>query len=211
MPFKIGNSVIVKEGVMCPDNDSVCIAGWQGRIFEIEEVIGIRWDSITLKQLPLEYIKQSEEEGMDWAEMYLSADELEPASPRDSEETADDVREEMESTSLWLGEGEEGQRILKVIADSEDEVEAWNNHLAQVLTFPFDAEVSESQDRGPLDYGDKVKVHGITDSDDLYGVLVKVTRGRERFVFLLCDLTVRDRKSPNYMPVKDYCVWFANR
>ena len=213
MKFSIGDSVKVKEGVMCPDNDSIGIAGWQGRIFETEDddIVGIRWDSITLKQLPHEYIKQSEEEGMDWAEMYLSAEEIEPSSPRDSEETADDVREEMESKSVWLDDGEEGQRILKVIAEAEDEIEAWNDHLAKVLTFPFDAEVSEPQDRGPLDCGDQVQVQGIADADDLYGALVNVTRGRERFVFPLCDLTVRDRKSPNYMPVKDYCVWFANR
>jgi hypothetical protein len=29
------------------------MGGWQGRIFEIEETIGIQWDSVTLKQLPL--------------------------------------------------------------------------------------------------------------------------------------------------------------
>ena len=52
---------------------------------------------------------------------------------------------------------------------------------------------------------------GIVEADDHYGVLVDVTSGRERFVFPLCDLNVRDRKSANYMPVKDYCVWFANR
>ena len=212
MPFKIGDSVKVKAGVMCPDDDSVCLADWQGRIFEIDDgIVGIRWDSITLKQLPHEYIKQSEEEGMDWAEMYLSADEVEPASPRDSEEAADQVKEEMESTSSWLGDGEEGERILKVIADADDEVEAWNDHLVKVLTFPFDAEVSEPQDRGPLKCGDHVQVKGFAEADDLYGVLVNVTRGRERFVFPLCDLTVLDKKSPNYRPVKDYCVWFANR
>jgi len=215
MTFNIGDSVKVKEDIMCPDDDSVCMGGWQGRIFEIEEgddnTIGIRWDSITLKQLPHEYIKQSEEEGMDWSEMYLSANEVGPASARDSEETADQVREEMESTSLWLDNGEEGERILKVIAEADDEVEAWNNHLGQVLTFPFDAEVSEPQDRGPLDCGDHVKVKGLAEEDDLYGVLVNVTHGRKHDVFPLCDLTVRDRKSPNYTPVKDYCVWYANR
>ena len=213
MRFKVGDSVRVKKGVLCPDDDSVNIAGWQGRIFEIEDrdLIGIRWDSITLKHLPREYIKQSEEEGMGWAEMYLSADDLEPASARDSKETADQVRQEVESKSSWLGDGEEGQRILRVIENAEDEVEAWNDHLAQVLTFPFDAEVSEPQDRGPLHDGDKVGVNDIADSDDLYGVLVSVTKGRKHYVFPLCDLTVLDKKSPNYMPVRDYCVWFANR
>ena len=211
MPFKINDSVKIKEGVMCPDNDSLFIGGWQGRIFEIEEVIGIRWDSITLKQLPLEYIKKSEEEGLDWAEMYLYLDEIEPASPRDTEETVEEVQEQMEAKYSWFGEGKEGERILKVIADAEDIEEAWKDHLEQVLSFPFDAEVSEYQERGPLKTDDQVKVNGIVEADDLYGVLVNVTRGRERFVFPLCDLTVRDKKSTNYTPVKDYCVWFANR
>jgi hypothetical protein len=84
MKFSVGNSVKVKEGVMCPDDDSVGIGGWQGRVFEVDECVGIRWDSITLKQLPSEYVKQSEEEGMGWSEMYLSVDEIESASARDS-------------------------------------------------------------------------------------------------------------------------------
>jgi hypothetical protein len=54
MSFKIGDSVRVKDTVMCPDDDSLCIGGWQGRVFEIEDGVGIRWDSITLKQLPVE-------------------------------------------------------------------------------------------------------------------------------------------------------------
>jgi len=135
MLFKIGNSVKVKEGVICPDHDSLCIGGWQGRIFEIEEVIGIRWDSITLKQLPEDYIKQSEEEGLDWSEMYLNPDEIEPAIPRDSEETVEETLEQMESKYAWLGDDKEGERILEVIGDAEDEEDAWKNHLEKVLSF----------------------------------------------------------------------------
>jgi len=181
MTLSIGNSVKVKEGIMCPDDDSVCIGGWQGRVFEIEEgdnVVGIRWDSITLKQLPLEYIKRSEEERLGWTEMYLSVNEIKPTSPRDSETTADDVAEEMESKFQWLGMDEEGERIFKLIADADDEVEAWNSHLAKLLVFPFEAKVSEHQDHSPLDDGDKVQVHGITEADEHYGILVDVSRGR---------------------------------
>jgi len=161
--------------------------------------------------LPREYIKKSEEEGLDWTEMHLSEDEIEPASPRDSEATTNDAREEMESKFCWLGMDKEGERIFEVIADANDEVEAWDRHLVHVLVFPFEAKVSEPQDEGPLDDGDKVQVHGISEADEHYGILVDVSCGRQRFVFPLCDLTVRDRKSPNYTPVKDYCVWFANR
>ena len=214
MTFSIGDSVKIKEGIMCPDDDSVCMSGWQGRIFEIEEdedIVGIRWDSITLKNLPRKYITQSEKEGLDWTEIYLSTEEIEPVLPRDSETTAKHVRQEMENEFFWLGGGKEGERILKVITNADDKVEAWNSHLAQVLSFPFDAEVSEPQDKGPLDEGDKVRVHGIAEADDFYGILVNVTSERKRFVFPLCDLTVLARQSANYTPVRDYCVWFANR
>jgi len=211
MSFKIGDSVRVKDAVMCPDDDSLSIGGWQGRIYEIEDVVGIRWDSITLKQLPVEYIQHSEEEGLDWSEMYLSADEIEPVKPRDSTETADTIREEMEAVFSWLGEGEEGERIFNVIANADDPMEGWNHFLTRTLKFPFDAEVREPQDEGPLDYGAKVQVQGISETDDTYGILVDVTHGRNRHAVPLCDLTVRDKKSSNYLPIKDYCVWYANQ
>jgi hypothetical protein len=210
MSLKIGDSVRVKDAVMCPDDNSLYIGGWQGRVFEIEDVVGIRWDSITLQQLPHEYIKRSEEEGLGWTEMFLSVDEIELVDPRDSNETAETIREEMEAVLYWLGEGKEGERILKVIVHTDDPIEAWNQHLTQTLKFPFDAKVSEPQDKGPLDYGDKMRVHGIAEADDHYGILVDVTCGGQHFLFPLCDLTVQDRKSPNYTPVKDYCIWFAN-
>jgi len=176
MPFKVGDSVKVKEGVMCPDDDSVCIGGWQGRISDIEDdgIIEICWDSITLKQLPHEYIKKCEVEGLGWAEMYLSVDEIDLASPRDSEAQADDMAEEMENKFQWIGMDKEGERISKVIANADDEVEAWNNHFMQVLVFPFEAKVSEVQEKGPLNDGDMVCVQGIAEVDDLYGILVDV-------------------------------------
>ena len=80
MPFKIGDSIKVREGIMCPDDDFLCIAGWQGRIFEIEgDILGIRWDSIALKHIPHAYIQQSEEEGMGWTEIYLCLPKLYPS------------------------------------------------------------------------------------------------------------------------------------
>ena len=216
MSFKVGDSVKVKEGIMCPDDDSVCIGGWQGRISDMEDdgIVEISWDSIALSQLPDEYLRPSENEGLDWAQMCLSVDEIEPASPRDSEAQAVAMAEEMEDKFQWIGMGKEGERIAKVIAgvdDAYDAVKAWNNHLTQVLALPFEAEVSEVQERGPLSDGDAIQVQGIAETDDLYGILVDVQYGRKHFVFPLCDLTVQDRKSANHTPVQDYCVWFANR
>jgi len=117
----------------------------------------------------------------------------------------------MESVFSWLGLGNEGERIFSVVANADDPLEGWNVYLTRLLKFPFDAVVSEPQDEGPLDYKDKVQVQSICGTDDMYGILVDVTFGLRQYLFPLCDLSVRDKKSPNYLPVHDYSVWFANR
>jgi hypothetical protein len=54
LDFKVGDSVIVKQGVLDPDLGTD-IGGWQGRIAEIEQqsnLIGIDWDSLILGNIP---------------------------------------------------------------------------------------------------------------------------------------------------------------
>lgn len=215
--FKCRDSVVVKPNVSDPDLN-IKIGGWQGRVSEINEnddLICIDWDSLTLKQMPSETIDQCEEEGLDWAKMYLHPKEVELTSPRDSEEDVEEAIEFLESKLGWSFLGEEGKRIQAVLDKAEDgselaAFEAWEEHFQQVLKFPFEAEVSEWQERGPLRTGDKVKVLGIEGSEDLYGILVSLRRERRKYVFPLCDLEVVDKSSSNYRPVKDYAVWFAN-
>ncbi len=220
--FKKGDSVRVKEGVACPDREGLCIAGWQGRVVDLDEteegepLIGIAWDSLTLKAIPIEYVEESEREGFDWGETYLSPQELKPATPRDSESEAKHLRDTLEGTYYWLGSGEQGRRIFDVIAgvapdDEWDLLMAWGGHLRKVLTFPFAARVSEYYERGPLRQGNRVQIQGITLLDRELGIIVDVKRGGDLYPFPLCDLTVVGKKSPNYLPVKDYCIWFANR
>ena len=51
MTIKLNDSVIIKSGVKDPDL-GIELEGWQGRISALEEeVIGIDWDSITLKNM----------------------------------------------------------------------------------------------------------------------------------------------------------------
>ncbi len=90
--LEIGDSVTVREGVMCPDMEGLCIGGWQGKVSEVGEgkdgntLIGIRWDGITLKNLPDHFIEQSEEEGLDCTRMYLWQDDVKPVECRDAAE-----------------------------------------------------------------------------------------------------------------------------
>ncbi len=167
--------------------------------------------------MPVAMIEQCEERGLDWAEMALFANEVEPAKPRDTERDVAKIKDQLSNQHGWAALGEEGKRIQKVLAgvDAGDEMQAlgaWEEHLDENLRFPFEAVVAEFQERGPLRTGDKVIVTGIADAtDEMYGIIVDVKEGRRKLAFPLCDLEATDKKSANYQLVKDYAIWFANR
>jgi hypothetical protein len=216
--FQIGQSVRVNEGVKEEDG-GLDMAGWHGRIRELDphnKLMLIAFDSVTLRGLPLEYVEQCEEEGMDWTTYYIGYNEVAPASARDTEAEAQAAADEIAAQAGWAYLGEDGRAINAILddVDIEDEMgqmEAWYDHFEQSLTFPFTAVVDEPQEYGsPVGAGDQVKVLALTDADDLYGVLVKVKRQNKTFIFPLCDLKAVAKTSANYRPVYLYAVWFAN-
>jgi hypothetical protein len=216
--LKMGDSVMVRPKVRDPDLD-IEIGGWQGRLVKdpgADGLVMIAWDSVTLGNTPDAVIAQCVEQGLDWTQMGLSTGEIVPTNPRDSAEDVEKAIDEISEKHAWSWLGEEGERIGKVLAgiDPDDEMgllDAWEEYLVENLGFPFEVRISEYQERGPLQAGDRLKVTGIGLVDDLYGIIVDVRRGREKFTFPLCDLEVVDKRSPNYQLVDDYAVWFANR
>lgn len=219
--FKVGNSVVVKAGITDPDL-STDLGGWQGRISGMATdrggriLISVRWDSITLRNMPKSVIEQCEKRGLDWAEIVLTAEKVELTNPRDTMSDVVGTVGELAAKYAWSYLGEQGERIRQVLAevDEDDEMAAWDawaRYLRKNLTFPFEAQVCEVQDEGPLQVGNRVTVGKIFAVDDLYGVIVRVMYGHRKYDFPLCDLDVIDEDSPNYQVVDDYCVWFANR
>jgi hypothetical protein len=218
--FRVGDCVRVKDGVQDPDFGAD-ISGWQGRISNIDTrgddvTVSVQWDSITLQQMPVAMIEQCEEQGLDWAEMGLDANEVEPTKLRDTERDVAEIKAQLSNKHGWVSLGEEGKRIQKVLAAMDadedlDEFGAWGEHLEKKVPFPFEAEVAEFQERGPLRSGDKVVVTGIVEADEMYGIIVDLKMGRRKYAFPLCDLEAVDKKSANYQLVKDYAIWFANR
>jgi hypothetical protein len=83
--FKIGDSVVVKSGVVDPDLN-IDIGGWQGRITEVDDAgsVFITWDSVTLLHMGKEVIMQCENENLDWKVMTLDGADVEKTSSRDS-------------------------------------------------------------------------------------------------------------------------------
>ena len=220
--LKIGDSVRVKEGMPCPDLEDLCIGDWQGRVSEIGEddsgngLICIRWDSITLKNMPRNFIDQSEEEGLEYERMYIWPEDVELAERRDTEEDVAKATKKSSKSHSWSWLGEEGKRIRKVLADVDENdvmkaLKAWQKYLEKSLSFPFDAVVSGYQDKGPLQSGDSVSVKKISIVNDHYGIIIELRRGRKKYHHPLCDLEVINDDPVNYQPLKDYCVWFANR
>jgi hypothetical protein len=58
--FHIGDSVVVNNSVKDPESDA-SIAGWQGRISDIDPynmLICIQWDCVTLQGIPEETIQR---------------------------------------------------------------------------------------------------------------------------------------------------------
>ncbi|MBT9316530.1 calcium-binding protein [Leptothoe spongobia] len=219
-PFKIGASVIVKAHVKDPDF-GMDIGGWQGWISKIqtdndETILCIDWDSQTLARMPDDMIARCEEDGLGWEQIYLDATEVELAVARDIPADAEKVYETRQGQHAFDHLSSDGAGIRQVLAgvNPNDEVaiwKAWEDHLEKSLQFPFEAEVAEFQERGPLHAGQKVMVQEIIDVDDMYGVLVAVKRKHRILHFPLCDLEATNSKSANYSAVKDYVVWFANR
>ena len=217
--LNIGDLVVVKKGVKDPDFGT-SIAGWQGRISEIDldnKLICIQWDSVTIQHIPEEIIQVCEKDDLRWEVMYLSPKEVEKTEPRDHEDDVRDIIQQFSSLYYWFSFGDQGKRIQEVLSrksdpDTEDDpYNLWMEHLQDVLTFPFEAQVAEYQERGALHRGDKVKVVNIAGYDDLYGLLVNIRYNVEETVFPLCDLKAVDEESSNHQPIMDYAMWFTNR
>ena len=86
MKLDVGDSVVVKSGVVDPDL-SIDIAGWQGRIAQVDyrETALIRWDSITLRRMSRQLVVRCENENLDWELMTLNRTDIEKTVARDSD------------------------------------------------------------------------------------------------------------------------------
>jgi len=107
-----------------------------------------------------------------------------------------------------------GKRGAKRIAQQRLALKGWQEHLAKVVRFPFDARVEDLSARCPLRFGEVVRVIALEETDevdDMYGLFAIVQTDRGSDTLPLCDLCAVDQSSENYQPLDDYAVWFANK
>jgi len=221
--LKIGDSVIVNQGVKEPDLEAFELGGWQGRVTEIDTksnkdniLITVEWDSITLNQIPSDYIIQSEIDGFSWSSMVLYDSNLEKTTPRDKIKNVEKAIDELSDKYYWSSLGEEGVRISKVLQgvkpdDEMKSLQKWVEHLDKELTFPIPAIVVESEDYGSINSGDEVIIKSLTHIVDMYGVIASIRLNGKKSEYPLCDLEVLDKTKSDFQLIDDYRIWFANR
>ncbi len=215
MIYKKGTVVKIKQGVKVEDI-KFSIEGWHGRIgtSEYPDMILVELDSVVMKSLPEDYIiKTLRSTGIEgFNHFYLNEEDVELATARDTpadvEASLDDVYKKYE-WKAWSNGSPEDEMLAKIMAELEDE--DWFGYLEEYLTFPFEVEIRETHHRNAGDYLKKIKIHSIEDDDEHYGIIVNGRMGRKKVNYPLCDLEVVDKESPNYLPVRAYCIWFANR
>lgn len=217
MKYKTGTIVKIKKGVKIKDL-KFSVEGWHGRIGTSEypdsDMILVELDSVVMKNLPEDYIiKTLRDTGIEgFNHFYLNEEDVEPATARDTpadvEATLDDVYNKYEWKAQSDGSPED-EMLAKIMAELEDE--DWFGYLEEHLSFPFEVEVVEAERFEDPNLGKKLKVHSFADDDEHYGIIVNGRKMRKRVNYPLCDLEVTDKESPNYLPVRAYCIWFANR
>jgi hypothetical protein len=219
--LRIGDQVIVNQGIKHPDNENY-ISGYQGRIINLDEkenLVTIQWDSISLKNMPEQDIIECEKGGLDWSVMVLYKNEVTKIKYRDSKKDVKKARNDLQRKYYWYGFDDEGERIQKVIENSDggedwNHFEAWLSFLQKSLTFPFSAIVVDWEDNKPFSNGDKIEIIGFSENamHGKYGIMVKADKNGKRDTFPLCCIEAQGKKSRNLKQfVSDYSFWFTNR
>jgi hypothetical protein len=97
----------------------------------------------------------------------------------------------------------------------------WIAWLSKNLSFPVPAKRTEDDDdayftdiadREPFRLGHIMEVIGISSEvEPRNGIMVRVKEGRRKGWVALADLEVISKEDPNYWPVWEYTVWYANQ
>lgn len=101
---------------------------------------------------------------------------------------------------------------------AEWEERDWKLWLKQNVTMPFKVKRVEDfgayfdspKSKTPFGVGHVMDVLSIHDEDDMYGVIISVQEGRRKSYLSLGEVEVTSRSDPNFWPVREYVVWFAN-
>lgn len=216
--FNVGDSVVVKIGIEDPDFPEFALDGYQGRVIAIEHnnednetYLDIEWDSITLINMPEAHLKATDDEGLDFTKMTLTAECLEPANPRDTPEEVEKAQNKI-LAHLSFDFEEQDKRIEAIIskvgknATITQQYQAWKEHLLEILDFPFKAVTEETLNKVAAET--EVMIIDLNKTDEGYGLMADIMYNGERLIMPLSNLFAEDEETPAAQAIDDYYVWF---
>jgi hypothetical protein len=122
MKFKKGDAVKVKANMEVEGFEHINFEGWQGWVLEYldeaeaveENEIDVEWDSVTLQQMPEDFIIKTLAEDFELSAMVFVEDALEKATPRDKRKDNEAVLKAIETKY------QEGDDDWDEFADDDD-------------------------------------------------------------------------------------------
>jgi Calcium binding len=219
--FALGNTAQVRSGVTDPDFPDIPLGGWVGRITEVEEgqppLYLVRWRQDTLKNIHPVYRKRCERDGLDFEEMWLGEDDLEP--DRGGRVVLEQPKK---IVTPPLSMKDQDDRIRAVFGLTRDDLlpdvdeasqHTYYKHLVANLKFPFAA--TWVREAGMGDVTEQVTIlalggfEGALWIDDMYGILCQAKMSRSEGELPLAEME-KVKGQPNKQLVEDYAYWFWN-
>ena len=219
--FTLGCLVRVRSGTKDPDFPDIPIGGWAGKITTVEAVSPpcylIRWDQQTLASMHPVYRNRCERDGLDFQEMWLGEDDLEPDSGG-----AVILEQPTRIVTPPLSMTDQDDRIRAVFELTRDDLlpnvdetslRIYHKHLLANLIFPFVAVWERKAGFRKVPENVTIQaIDGFDDGpwiDDEYGILCKAKIGRRGHELPLAKLD-QVKGKPNQQLVSDYNYWFWN-
>lgn len=195
---KVDDWVVVKPDIKDPDL-GIDISGWRGHVIEIrsyDNLLLLKWDKETQKQMSKKLIQRCKEKDLNWRVMYLLPSDVTPI-------LSETGKREDGKLSAWFKGG--------TPKDFSAQYKSWFERLSKHLEFPFTAIVSGRKKVDDIQLDDRVRVVGLKQIHPQYGVMVVVRHRRKKRELPLSDLEVEDETSNNHNYIMSYLVWFSNR
>lgn len=236
--MNLGDSVKVKQGVLDPYLKKIDISGWHGQItffypHNNSMLIQIAWDSLTLKQMPIEFIKSYIKNKWGYALSYIKIEDVELSKPRDSVIEVENLVEKMDKDHDYESCSEQDKRISKIfpsldISVNKKNLKIYFEYLQKNLSKPIILTGDEDcfindlignlhnpEDRKhkiakPL-YNDKyefIELFKEVDAEYIINVIVERITDKKKFKLALWQLMCVDKSSKNFELINDFVCWF---
>lgn len=219
--YEIGTLVTVTKN-LDPQSQifpELSVKGWRGRVEEAftdgkRRLYMISLDSVTLKKLPPEFLREIVEEGERDNPFLFEVPEtyLKKAVASDTEEEALQFQRLTYHTYFWgdIKKDAQAARMFKILTRDplNDDIGNWLYYFENEVQYPIDAEV-EGLLLEEIAPGTKVKVLGIEGlSNSLErGLIGSIQKGRAILSYPLMELLPLEEEDSAQQPLSDYRYW----